>query len=151
MARITGEIFIDRPVDAVFDFVVDETNEPMYNAELLRSEKVTDGPIGVGTQFKALHTSRGRPVEMLVEVKEYVRPQHMSSTTTMPHMDVTGALTFEQAGPGTRMRWSWDVRPKGLTKILTPLVGLIGRRQERACWEGLKRYLETEPAATTDR
>lgn len=29
MARIEGEIVIDRPADAVFDFVADERNEPL--------------------------------------------------------------------------------------------------------------------------
>lgn len=42
------------------------------------------------------------------------------------------------------MRWAWDVLPKGMAKLLTPLVGVVGRRQERACWTGLKRYLERD-------
>ena len=30
MSKITGEILIDRPVEVVFDFVVDERNEALY-------------------------------------------------------------------------------------------------------------------------
>jgi len=30
MARIDGEIVIDRPVDVVFDYVADQSNEPKY-------------------------------------------------------------------------------------------------------------------------
>jgi hypothetical protein len=48
MVHITGEIDIRRPVDEVFDFVADATNEPLYNPLLLRAEKTTDGPIGIG-------------------------------------------------------------------------------------------------------
>lgn len=44
------------------------------------------------------------------------------------------------------MRWSWDVRPRGALKLLTPLVGLLGRRQERAIWSELKRVLEARAA-----
>jgi hypothetical protein len=44
---------------------------------------------------------------------------------------------------GTRMRWSWDVRPRGVLKVMTPIVGAIGRRQERAIWGALKRLLES--------
>jgi hypothetical protein len=31
MARIEGEIFIGRPMDVVFDYVADQSNEPRYN------------------------------------------------------------------------------------------------------------------------
>ena len=51
MSKITGEILIDRPIDVVFDFVADERKEPLYNSALLHSDKVTDGPLGVGDAF----------------------------------------------------------------------------------------------------
>jgi hypothetical protein len=142
MAKITGEIIIDRPVGQVYDFVADETNEPKYNPDLLRSEKVTDGPIGVGTRFAAQHASVGHPVDMIVEVTGYDRPRRFASRTTMGWAEVRGELTFDAAETGTRMRWAWDVQPKGLARVLTPVVVIVGRRQEQAVWTGLKRHLE---------
>jgi hypothetical protein len=50
-----------RPVDVVFDIVADERNLPKYYPDLLPSEMVTDGPIGVGTKFTAVHNARRRP------------------------------------------------------------------------------------------
>jgi hypothetical protein len=35
--RIGGEIFINRPVEEVFDFVADARNEPRYNPRMLSS------------------------------------------------------------------------------------------------------------------
>jgi hypothetical protein len=32
MARIEGDILIDRPVDVAFDYVADQSNEPQYNS-----------------------------------------------------------------------------------------------------------------------
>jgi Polyketide cyclase / dehydrase and lipid transport len=148
VSRITGEILIDRPIDAVFDFVADERNEPLYNSTLLHSDKVTDGPVGVGTRFHASHKSAGRAVEMDVEITAYDRPRQMASRTTMSWSEIEGELAFESVGNTTRMRWAWDVRPKGMANLLRPLIGAIGRRSERACWEGLKHYLEShEPGA----
>jgi hypothetical protein len=46
MARIEGEILIDRPVDVVFDYVADQSNEPQYNPQMVRAEKITAGPVG---------------------------------------------------------------------------------------------------------
>ena len=47
VSKITGEILILRPVEVVFDVVVDERNEPLYNPALLSSDKVTDGAAGL--------------------------------------------------------------------------------------------------------
>ena len=49
MTRIQGEIVIDRPVEVVFDYVADQSNEPQYNPRMVRAEKVTPGPVGKGT------------------------------------------------------------------------------------------------------
>ena len=46
MARIEGEIAINRPVDEVFDFVADERYEPRYNPRMARVEKLSPGQIG---------------------------------------------------------------------------------------------------------
>jgi hypothetical protein len=129
MARISGEVTIARPVEVVFDFVADERNEPKYNPDLLRSEMVTDGPIGVGTKFTAVHEARCRPIEMTIKVTEYDRPRRMGSTTATPAGEIRGGLTFEQVGRGTRMRWLWEMQPTGAARFLGPLVGKIGNRQ----------------------
>jgi hypothetical protein len=59
MATIEGEILIGRPVDVVFDYVADQSNEPQYNPQMLRAEKITAGPVGKGTQFRSAVASRG--------------------------------------------------------------------------------------------
>lgn len=46
MPRIKGEIPIGRPVDVVFDYVADQRNEPQYNPEMVRAEKITPGRSG---------------------------------------------------------------------------------------------------------
>jgi hypothetical protein len=142
MVNVSGEILINRPVEQVFDFVADQRNEPSYNPRMLRSEKITEGPIGVGTRFRATARSRRRPVEMLIEVTEYQRATRFGSRTTMPAVDIDGGLTFEPVAGATRMSWSWEVRPSGPLRLLGPLVAGLGQRQEQRIWMGLKNQLE---------
>jgi hypothetical protein len=59
-------------------------------------------------------------------------------------METEGALTFESVPDSTRMRWSWDVRPLGVLWLMTPVVGAIGRRQERNICGNLKRWLKSD-------
>ncbi len=82
---------------------------------------------------------------MMIEFTGYDRPVRLASTTTMSQADITGALTFDPVPAGTRMHWSWQVRPKGGMKLLGPVIAWAGRRQEQAIWAGLKHYLETSP------
>jgi hypothetical protein len=147
MTRITGEIVIGAPADVVFDFVADQRNEPAYNPHMVRSAKVTPGPIGKGTQFRSAVRSRGRLAEMAIEYTGFQRPSRLASTTTMARAEFSGTLTFEPAGAGTRLQWSWDAQFTWPLRLLAPILARVGRRQEQATWAGLKRYLESSPHA----
>jgi len=146
MARIAGAIVIDRPVEVVFDYVADQSNEPQYNPQMVRAEKMTAGPVDVGTKFRSAVASMGRTAEMVIECTGYDRPCRLDSTTTMQQADISYTLTFEPAGAGTRMRWSGQVRPKGAYRLLGPMITWMGRRQERRIWTSLKHCLEASPA-----
>jgi hypothetical protein len=143
MARVEGEIIINRPVEEVFDFVADERNEPRYNPRMLSAEQISEGPIGVGTRFHTQLKTMGRTMPMVVEFTGFERPWRLASVTHSSMMVTEGAVTFESVPAGARMRWSWDVRPRGAMRVMAPLVGAIGRRQEQGIWVSLKRLLES--------
>jgi uncharacterized protein YndB with AHSA1/START domain len=107
MVEVQGEVVIDRPPEDVFDFVADEENEPRYNPQMRLAKKVTEGPIDVGTSSRAEMTGRGRVVPMTIQFTEFDRPRRLAERVRMQAMDLTGGLTFEPVGGGTRMRWSW--------------------------------------------
>jgi hypothetical protein len=144
MARVDGDIIIRRPVESVFDFVADERNEPRYNPRMLTAQPLSDAPIGLGTRFRAELKTMRRTMPMTIEFIGFDRPRRLASATHSSMMTTVGALTFEPAPEGTRMRWSWDVQPRGLLRLMLPIVALIGRRQERTIWGNLKRLLESE-------
>jgi hypothetical protein len=148
MAEIVGEILIGRSVEDVFDFVADQRNEPQYNPRMVRAAKITDGPVGIGTVFRSATKSMGRTAEMSIELTGYDRPVRLASRTVMRQADMTGTLTFEPARSGTRMRWSWQVQPKGAIWLMAPLITWMGRRQEQAIWTSMKRYLESAAASS---
>ncbi|HEV7211912.1 MAG TPA: nitroreductase family deazaflavin-dependent oxidoreductase [Blastococcus sp.] len=142
MAHIEGEVLIHRPVEQVFDFVADERTEPTYNRNMTAAEKITDGPIGVGTRFRSTIRSRPRPLHMVVEYTGFDRPHLIASTTHSAAAEFSGTRTFTPIPAGTRLRWSWDARPKGATRLLAPVLAPIGARQERRMWTTLRDHLE---------
>ena len=142
MARINGEIVIDRPREVVFDFVSDECNEPRYNPQMLSVEKLSPGPAGSGTQYRAQMKSGSRTLPLLLEFTTFERPVRLGSHSVFSGVTIDGELTFEAVGDSTLMRWVWNMTPSGALKLLTPLVVWMGRRQEARIWSDLKRCLE---------
>jgi hypothetical protein len=144
MPRVEGDLLIERPVEDVFDFVADACHEPRFNPQMLRVEKVSPGPIGLGARFSAEMATGRRRTPMTIEFTGFERPRRLASTTRLASMEIRGELAFDPVPDGTRMRWRWDLRPRGVTRLLGPLIGAIGRRQERAIWTNLKRLLEAK-------
>jgi Polyketide cyclase / dehydrase and lipid transport len=101
--RIEGEIVIERPVDEVFDFVADARNEPRYNPRMLRAEKLTPGPVGLGTRFRDEFKSVGRPAEVTIEVVGYERPRRLTDSIHLSTMEIRG-----RAGVRPRSRRNSD-------------------------------------------
>lgn len=148
MVHIAGSIVIDRPVEEVFGVLLDQRHEPSYNPAMRECRLLTGEPIGVGSRFASTMTNRGRPIEMVSELTQVVRPRYLGSRTEGAGTVVTGGLTVEPVGErSTRMRWEWQLQPTGPTRLLTPLIALMGGRMERRIWSGLKRWLEARPAS----
>ncbi len=144
MVRIEGAVVINRPAEEVFDFVADARNEPRYNPRIRRSEKVSDGPIGPGTRFLSHTKAMGWTTGWLIEITEYERPRRLASLIRSSATDIHGTITLDPVGGGTRMRWSWDVKPRGIYKLMAPLIGRMGQRQEERIWRAMKQFLEAQ-------
>ena len=143
MAQIQGEIIIDRPVETVFDFVANQCNEPLYNVEMVSAEKMSEGPVGSGTRFRAVMRSGRRVFPVDIEFTTFERSTRLGSHSVANGMTMDGELAFEAVGESTRMTWEWDVHPAGAMRLLSPIVTMIGKRQEDRIWSALKLHLES--------
>jgi hypothetical protein len=54
-----GDVFIQRSIEEIFDFVADSRNEPGLLPGATRVDKTTDGPIGQGTCFEGEYARAG--------------------------------------------------------------------------------------------
>jgi hypothetical protein len=87
---------------------------------------------------------------MTVEYTTVDRPWLLASTSAMATARIVGRLTLERVPEGTRLWWSWNVQPTGWRWLLGPVLRVVGRRQERLVWSGLKRHLEQQRDADAD-
>ena len=144
--RFQHETTIGRPVEEVFDFVTDARNEPRYNPRILSARKTTPGPMGSGTRFVLTSKALGRPMAVEYEITAYERPQRMVSHTIkgLPLVDVESAETFEPLVDGTRMRWEWEIRPRGtIGELMTPVLARALASRLEWTFTNIKRVLES--------
>ena len=142
MTAITNTVLIDRKPEEVFDYCVDLRNELEWNPDAQSMDKVTDGPLGVGTRFLAKWKTAHRPIE--VTCTAFDRPSTWTHVNGGP-VSVTfcGRLTPEAGG--TRLEVKFDAEPHGWFRLVFPVFLRVMKRQERKNMTNLKAALESRP------
>ena len=147
------EVVIRRDPGTVFSFVTDPLNAPRYESNSESVEKITDGPVRVGTQYRArVNEGAAGSLDAIEEVVDYewARRQVMRTVGTL--MSATQTLTFDEDQGATLMRHRFDsvltyaMAVAGL-EILKPFLIRDMVRQRQRAWAKLKAILESPEAA----
>jgi Polyketide cyclase / dehydrase and lipid transport len=142
MTVIENSVQIDRSMEDVFDFTGDPRNELQWNPEVESMEKITDGPIDVGSKFRAKWKQSGL-VE--IEVTRYDRPRSWSYHNDGPlSVDLDCTIMPNDTGSGVVFHSRFDVRPHGKLKLFFPILLRSLKRTEKNNMGYIKEALEGE-------
>jgi len=96
--EFSGSSVIDRPIDDVFAFVADGTNDPKFSPRVQEIRKTTDGPIGVGTVFESTVKDAGMTTKRTFELTAFERPTKIRWTERSKNMVTVpdGGYNLEQ-------------------------------------------------------
>src|SRR5687767_12624238 len=72
--EFSGTTTIDRPIDEVFAFLADGTNDPKFSPRVQEMRKTTDGPVGVGTVYESTVKDAGMKTSRQFEITEFDAP-----------------------------------------------------------------------------
>jgi uncharacterized protein YndB with AHSA1/START domain len=72
--EFSGTAVIDRPIDEVFTFLADGTNDPKFSPRVQQIRRTTDGPIGVGTVFESTVKDGGMKSSRKFELTTFEAP-----------------------------------------------------------------------------
>jgi carbon monoxide dehydrogenase subunit G len=72
--QFSGTAVVDRPIDEVFAFLADGTNDRKFSPRVQEISKTTDGRIGVGTVFESKVKDAGMTTSRRFELTEFDAP-----------------------------------------------------------------------------
>src|SRR5690242_16534789 len=76
----SGSAVIDRPINDVFAFLADGTNDPKFSPRVQEIRKTTDGPVGVGTVFESKVKDAGMTTNRQFELTTFETPTKIGWT-----------------------------------------------------------------------
>ncbi len=146
---VRTSIVIQRETPTVFAFVTDLRNDPKYVPEVEAVEKITDGPIGLGTQFRSRMRVPNGVLEGVEEITEYQPPYQMASRIVTAIRPNLGVLTFEAIPEGTRLKYRFDSEIAYGSALLNQglmrwLIQMDLRSRRKAVWARLKKLMESD-------
>ena len=137
---IEESVEVRRPVEEVFDYCTDITREPEWNPHTHYAEKLTDGPVGEGTRFKAEWVA-GDP--MIVEYVAVDRPRSWLTTGRSRRLHTTGEGHVVPTEDGARLDIRMVLEPRGFASVISPVLGRLMRGRERENLRAIKAALES--------
>ena len=116
-------VVIDRPIEEVFAFLADGTNDPKFSPRVLEIEKATDGPPGLGTVYKSTVKDAGLKTKREFELTEFVAPTRIRWTERSKNIITAseGGYDLSPEGSGTRVRIYNVLEGHGFGKLLLPM------------------------------
>ena len=139
MAIITRTQMIKKPVEQVFETVVDLGNFPRWNPTTPSARKLSPGEIGEGTQFELELRGFGKVTQ---ELREFERNKRVRLVPDMKFLSGGHRFVFTAQGAATRVDHELEMTPKGVFKIFSPFMGVMGKNNLRDTASALQRYLE---------
>ena len=142
---VTSEkiITIQRPIDEVFAYVSDLQNSPQWQKGVVEARRMTDGPLGIGTQFMDVRKYTGsRTLESAIQCTHYELNKKIvfkTISSSWPHEDI---YQFESIDGGTRLTNRFELQISGWMAMAGPLIALGLKGEMSANIGNLKARLE---------
>lgn len=138
MPEYTGTVVSPRPPDDVFAYMADFTHTSEWDPNCQQAFKLTDGEIGVGTEFRLVFK---RDLDLRYKVTEYDAPRRIVIEGGNDSLQSTDVVEVEPADGGTQVTYTTDISFTGLKKALNPALALAMRKAGGDARDGLEERL----------
>ena len=134
---------INRPVPDVFQTVIHVEDFPKWSPQNKRAKRLDNGPIGEGSRFLTHVKGFGMVPQVL---REFEANRRVRVVPEFRMLSGGHRFIFTDLGSKTRVDHEMEMVPKGIFKLMTPIIGAIGRRNVRKVAKALQAYVEQPEA-----
>lgn len=145
MVKATYSITIQRPLQDVFDLVSDPARDPEWNRNAIAVRKLSAGPATRGARYQGTYKGFG---ECELEVVDYDPPHVATIAGTNKQGNFSYSYMIEPAGDGAMLREETQFSPRGILKIMAPMMRVMLARRVKELGEAARQHLETGPPAS---
>ncbi len=142
MTKLQHTITIDRPLEEVWDYVIDARNDPVWMSQVVEVGRGADQPIEVGLEIDEVVSFLGKRLPVTMRVTEHEPRRHSAIELTRAAVPGRGSYDFAPAGDGTRFTMSLETDAHGFFRLAEPVFARIARRDIVTSCERLKDLLE---------
>jgi carbon monoxide dehydrogenase subunit G len=151
MARYKASVDSPHSAAAVFDYLSDFANAQEWDPGTVQSERLGEGPLGEGAEFRLVASFLGRKTTLVYRIVDYDPPNAVTFRGENASVVSLDRITFEPSAGGTRVTYDADLRLKGWLTVADPLLGLAFKRVGDHALTGLRETIGTSrplPTAT---
>lgn len=144
MARYKASVDTPRSPEEAFAYLSDFTNATEWDPGTVQSERLGEGPLGEGAEFRLVAAFLGRKTTLTYRITEYQAPRAVTfrgENSTVVSLD---RITFEPSDGGTRITYSADLTLKGALKFADPLLALAFKRVGDQALAGLRETIGSQ-------
>jgi hypothetical protein len=143
--QFSGSAVVDRPIDDVFAFLADGTNDPKFSPRVQEMRKLTDGSVGVGTVYESTVKDAGMKTGRRFEITEFDAPakirwaERSKNIVTAPE----GGYDLERVGDGqTKVTIHNTLEGHGFGKLIVGFATRQGQKDGPAFAQRIKAAVE---------
>ena len=144
MLESRGSVEVNRPPESVFDYLADMRNEPKWLPGASDVRLTSDGEVGPNSTFEGTYARAGA---VRCRIKEHDRPHRLAIHGDGKGIAFVDTIVLTSTGAGTRVDAVMQTTPKGLFKLVAPMMGRVIDKQFQSNWERLKVVLESTPGS----
>ena len=128
MAHYQATVDTPRPPGQAFSYLSDFTTAAEWDPGTVQSQRLGEGPIGEGTEFRLVATFLGRKTALSYRIVEYQPPHAVTFRGENSTVLSVDRITFEALDGGTRIVYNAALTLKGPLKLADPLLALVFNR-----------------------
>ena len=150
MTKVDHTVTIERPVQEVWDYLMDSRNDAVWITNVVEVGRGGDRPAELGLEIEETYQFLGRRFPMTLKVTEHEPTRRSAVDVTGGPVPGRGSYDVAPAGEGTCLTMTFEADAHGFFKLAEPVFARMLRRDVTTSLEHLKDLLESRNDSRTD-